>query len=60
MLEVGDRIIECNGNLVTGLSVREVAECVRKRRSEKILSLVVEKPRKWRLERMYDRHEQYR
>ena len=53
-MEVGDRIIECNGNLITGLSVREVAECVRRRRSEKILSLVVEKPRKWRLERMYE------
>ena len=60
VLAVGDRIIEVNGNLVTGLSVKEVADCVRRRRSEKILSLVVEKPRKWWLERMYDRREQHR
>lgn len=58
VLEAGDRIIEVNGCAVTGLSVREVAECVRKRRQEKILSLVVEKPRRWGIGRLFSRSEQ--
>lgn len=58
VLEAGDRIIEVNGCPVTGLSVREVAECVRKRRQEKILSLVVEKPRRWGIGRLFSRSEQ--
>ena len=58
VLEVNDRIVEVNGIAVTGLSVREVAECVRKRKQDRILSLVVEKPRKWSIGRFFMRSEQ--
>jgi C-terminal processing protease CtpA/Prc len=58
VLEVNDRIIEVNGSAVTGLSVREVADCVRRRRQDRILSLVVEKPRKWSIGRFFMRSEQ--
>ena len=55
---MGDRIIEVNGTLVTSLTVREVAECVRRRKRDRVLSLVVEKPRKWGLGRLLGRAEQ--
>ena len=58
VLEVNDRIVEVNGIAVTGLSVREVAECVRKRKQDRILSLVVEKPRKSSIGRFFMRSEQ--
>ncbi len=58
MLAVNDRIVEVNGVRVTGLSVKEVAECVRRRRQDKILSLVVEKPKKWKIGRFFSRSEQ--
>ncbi len=45
--------------MVAGLSVKEVANTVRKRRHDSILSLVVEKPRKWHIERLYDLHEKH-
>ena len=59
VLEVNDRIVQVNGINVTGLSVKEVAECVRRRRQDKILSLVVEKPRSgWGIGRFFSRSEQ--
>ena len=59
VLEVNDRIVEVNGINVNGLSVREVAECVRRRKQDRILSLVVEKQRKgWGLGRLFGRSEQ--
>jgi hypothetical protein len=41
VLEVNDRIVEVNGISVLGLGVREVAQCVRRRKQDRILSLVV-------------------